>query len=339
MRRLTTVFTALAAAAAVVALPAGAEEPAGPTGSSGATGPTGLTGSTGPTGPVIPDYDAGACFLGGPGAIDYQRRLGMLLQNAQDDARAALGGQFTGLWLSNRDQGWDVGLAPGPLDTVRARAAIVASIRARFAPADANTLDDLLRVYRQPYSEAELAAVREDVFSKLIAARIPVGGGSVCVDQDAYRVEVNVYNTATPTQVEQARTIVAVHGDKARFRAVSYGPPSPTIGIGPGPGKGGAGALFPPGKPNARKAVRLADYLTTTSSTRCLRGTRLQVRLRAHRRGEVASLRIRAAGRTRTLGSKPVLLTARGRTLTVTITVRLRDGRTATSTHRYTRCR
>jgi hypothetical protein len=106
--------------------------------------------------------DPQACALGG-GPYRYQAELmrplttsSVLLDHGHAAARERLGAQFAGLWLSDRQQGWAVGVAPGALDLEQARAAIVDGLAARVSGDGLATLTSMLRVHAQPYAWAEL---------------------------------------------------------------------------------------------------------------------------------------------------------------------------------------
>jgi hypothetical protein len=51
-------------------------------------------------------------------------RLGPLLEGASEEARAVLDHQIAGYWLND---GWDMGVAPGPLTAETARTAIASA--------------------------------------------------------------------------------------------------------------------------------------------------------------------------------------------------------------------
>ena len=269
---------------------------------------------------AITAVDAGAyapyaCRIGDDAGGDhsYQQRLAPLLPQADAAAREATGGQYGSLWLLTRDQGWHIGLAPGTLSTTQAREAIVNRVRARFPSDDAVYLEDHLRVDEQPYGDADLRAVQDQ-----IAAQMPTGFGWAvgvgCEHSDARRVEVSLFTDSTPEQRAEVHRVVDPYGDRALVYIYASGPPTATS------------APAPPAAriaPRRTRAVRLRDYLSVRRTR-----TAIVVRVKVGRRPEVAS--VRAAGK--------VVWGARlGRTLrltrrSVTVTLRLRDGRSTRAT-------
>ncbi len=292
-----------------------------------------------------------------PGPWQYQATLGPLLSDpgpplpvppgspplpaprngpgAYSVARAALGVQFGGGWVSNAVQGWVVGLAPGPLDVAAARGAIIDRLGPAFTPSEAAYLAELLYVDPQSYSEAELRATQAAVSDALSAAQLGVGWGAnvgLCTLSDARRVEVTLYVDATPEIVERVRALLAPHGDKVRLAVSPHGPPMPV----PMPAPAG------PLRPASAAAVALGRHVTMPLARRCVRGKQLRVGVR---RGasSVRALTVTVGDRERTIRGarlrKPFVVALGARRTKVAVTVRLADGRAATRSVTYVRCR
>jgi len=266
--------------------------------------------------PAAAQSDPQACVLGG-GPHAYQQRLTLLMEHAEAASREALGAQFTIVWLSDRDQGWVVGLAPGPLDLQAARDAIAAALGERVSGDDLATLTSLLHVKAQPYSRAELERVQDEIVARLEGLGAAWALGIGCEAGDAFRVEVELFNDATPEQIAQAREITAPYGDIVRFTVSEGGPPAPALGVAP---------------------PRLRTYVAFPRA--CVTGP---VRITTRRRGEIRRLTVTVAGerRTRQTGrlGKPVVVRPAGERTRVTIAVRLRDGRYVKRTVTLPPCR
>lgn len=252
-----------------------------------------------------------ACRIDANGDPSYQQRLGPLIPPADAAAREATGAQYASLWVLNRDQGWHIGLAPGTLSTTQAREAIMNGVRSRVSADDAVYLADHLRVDEQPYSEADLRAVQAQ-----IGVQMPTGFGWTvgvgCQNSDARRVEVALFNDSTTEQRAQVHRVVDPYGDRGFVYVSAFGPPV-------------ADVLSLPSAPVAvpRDAVRLRNYV----SVRVTR-TAIVVRINARRRPQVAS--VRAAGRV--LSGARLARTLRLTRRSVTVTLRLRDGRSTRRT-------
>ena len=147
------------------------------------------------------------------------------------------------------------------------------------------------------------------------------------------RVEIAVFNTATPEQIERVTAVAAPYGDRVRVELLPYGPPPPAP-IGPP-------IMAPP--PRAPPApVSFDRHVKMAILRRCVRGRAVRIAARASQPA-VGALTVRAGGRSRTISgrrlAKPLTVTFTGRRTKVVVTVLLADGRAATRTGTYTRCR
>lgn len=254
---------------------------------------------------------------------------------ANGAAREALGAQFSGLWLNSGVQGWVVGLAPGPLNAAAARSAIVERLRTRFSESDVAYLDSRLYLDAQLYGEHELQAARDGIESALRADpdRPPWSSSVGCRLSAVRRVEIGVYNTATPEQIERVTAVAAPYGDRVRVELLPYGPPPPAP-IGP--------PLMAPPPRVPPAPVSFGRHVKMAILRRCVRGRTVRIAARASQPA-VGALTVRASGRSRTIAGRrlvqPLTVTLTGRRTKVVVTVLLADGRTATRTVTYTRCR
>lgn len=312
--------------------------------------------------PARADSDPGCRLSDGP--IEYTRTLGPLVSGyvlappapgqpspspppslpstgigAGNLARDVLGTQYALLWMSNALQGWVVGLAPGPLDPVAARAAIVERIAAHYTAAETAYLSERLHISRQPYGQAELNATQEALVAALRAEPgLYWGVATGCRLSDAFRTEVTVYSPATPEQFLRVMALAEPYGDKVRIQLAPHGPPMPAILPLPPPGP----QPQPQPRPRPQRAA-FANHVKMPLLRRCVRGR--EVRIAAHAGSPaVRSLKVQVAGRApRTISgrrlAKPLVVTLRARRTTVTVTARLTDRRVAMRTVTYTRCR
>jgi hypothetical protein len=272
--------------------------------------------------------DPPACRVGG-GPPDYQARLVPLLRLAEADGagRQALGPQFALMWLDNRRQGWDIGVAPGALDLDQARDAIVAQLRSRVSADDAAQLASTLHVEPEPYGEADLRAVQQAIVTQMSAANLGVGSsvGVGCTLSDAFRVEVELYNDSSPATVDAVKSIVAPFGDRALLDVKTTGPPVLTVGVVP-----------------ARPA-RVSDYLAMASPRTCIKADAIRLRPTAQARARLALVTVAVGHRRLRAGPKRMTHAIRialpSRRTVVTLAVRLRDGSRAHKTLVYRRCR
>lgn len=254
---------------------------------------------------------------------------------ANGAAREALGAQFSGLWLNSGVQGWVVGLAPGPLNTAAARSAIVERLRSRFSESDVAYLDSRLYLDAQLYGQDELQTARDGVESTLRSDpdRPPWSSSVGCGLSDMRRVEIGIFNTATPEQIERVTARLAPWGDKVRIELLPYGPPQ--VGSLPG-------MPAPPRAPAAIPRVSFGRHVNMPILRRCVLGREVNIAARASQPA-VGALTVRAGGRSRTIAgrrlAKPLTVTLIGRRTKVVVTVRLADGRVGTATVTYTRCR
>lgn len=253
-----------------------------------------------------PAQDPQACVIGG-GPHEYQAKLlrplgpsTTLLDHGSAAARERLAAQFAGIWLSDRRQGWAVGVAPGALSVEQARTAIVEGLTARVSGADLETLASLLHVHPQPYAWADLEAVQAQLVAQLEGLASAWSAGIACPAGDAFRVEVWLYNDATPESIARAQEVVAPFGDRARLTVTTTGPPAPAAGAAP----------------------RLGRLVALPR--RCVRGRSARIAVRPAARSLVRRLTVTVRGKRRSGSSK---LRLAGRRTRIKVAVRLHDGR------------
>jgi hypothetical protein len=242
---------------------------------------------------------AAACELGeapdlGPGIVE-----------AAEEAQAVLGEQIAGYWLKD---GWDMGVAPGPLTVETARAAIGERLAARFSPEDAERLMSTLQLHAMPYSDAELRPLWEQLEAELsdeFGERFWWTVGIGCLDGEAWRVEVGLFDDATAGDIAAVRETLAPHGDKVRLYL--------------------GGLITPPNAAGTTKS-RLRSFIRV----RCVGPRRIEVRTRASARAVIRRVTIR--GRMLT-GTRR---TVRGKR--VRVVVKVRDGERLAYTYRYRHC-
>jgi len=257
---------------------------------------------------------------------------------AKDSAREALGEQFTMMWVSNALQGWVIGVAPGPLDLVQARAEIVARLATYFSGDDLAYLTERLHVDAQPYRESELQATQAGVRADLAAGGVgptSVGFG-LCRLSDAIRVEVTLYQPVSAEMIQRAQALLVTYGDRVRMEVSQRGLPSPAIAFGPYP-------LLPksPGRPPAA-AISVLRYVSMPNSKPCVRGSRVTLAVRRPSRSPVITLSVRANGVRRTISAtrlrRPLVVELTRRRTRIEVAVKLRDGTRGTRTTTLTRC-
>lgn len=258
-----------------------------------------------------------------PGPTAYQPPLLSVLNSAGGPnsalISAALGPQFTGLWLDTPNQGWAVAVSPGPLDVAGAKAAILAQFGMQLTPEQVAYAGDRLTVHATPYARADLEQVQRDAFAAMQAQGWPASAAVGCGTSDGYRVQITRFigaAPATPALETETAAVLAPFGDKVRFNLA--------------PGIPGSAAAPAP----ARPAVRVRDFAFVP---RCVRGDRLVVR--ASKSSALRSVTI-SAGKRRAIaraGGK-ARLKLKARRTRVAVTVKLRDGRTATEHHMVGSC-
>lgn len=240
-------------------------------------------------------------------------------RSAEAAASAALGAQYVGFWWDARHQGWAVALSPGALDAETGKAAIQAELATRFAPEAAALLSSALAVYPTLYSGAEL--VEAHVAVTAIAASHPdviSGHGIGCHGMDAFRVTAYSPLPETQESVARVQALIGHFGDKVR---VTYG----------------FGGMELGGVAPAPAAVNAGQYATVPKAARCVRGKAIGVR--AADDAALRSVTLTAGKRSVTAKrGKRARLALKARSTRVTLTVSLRDGRTATQTFTYRRC-
>ncbi len=156
-------------------------------------------------------------LVAGPPACDLgegPERLGPLLAGASEEARAVLGQQIAGYWLND---GWDMGVAPGPLTVESAQTAIGERIAARFPPGDAEYLMSTFELHAMPYSDAELRPIEAEIYAAMEGSDFLWTAGIGCLDGEAWRVEVGLYDDATAQDIAGVRELLAPYGDKVRL--------------------------------------------------------------------------------------------------------------------------
>jgi hypothetical protein len=241
-----------------------------------------------------------ACELG-----EAPERLGPLLPGASQEARAVLGAQIAGYWLND---GWDMGVAPGPLTGEAARAAIGERIAARFAPEDAELLVSTLQLHAMPYSDAELRPIEAEILAAMEGSEFFWAAGIGCLDGEAWRVEVGLYADATADDIAAVRELLTPYGDKVRLYL---------DGVLPHPAASGTAA------------GRLRGFIRV----RCVGRRTIVVRTRPAARPVIRRVTVIVRGRRRVLSKR---LTVRA--TKVRVVLRVGDGTRLAHTYRYRRC-
>jgi hypothetical protein len=256
-----------------------------------------------------------ACDTGG-GSSGYQDALFDLIDEADVAAQAALGAQYANLWFSDRDQGWDVGVAPGPLSLEAARAAILEQLEARFPPNPRALLADTLHLYAQPYGMAELETINDEISAQLNGVGAAYGMGIGCTNGDAWRVELEIFDDDTSAEaLEQVKAIVAPYGDRVLLMVLDEG--SPVAGAG---------------------HVRLRRFVKAPKAGRCIHGSAIRIRIRRSARERVRRLIVTVAGERHRVGRRPLRVELTRRVTRVRITVRLRGGGRLHRAYTFRRC-
>jgi hypothetical protein len=214
-----------------------------------------------------------------------------------------LGEQIAGYWLHD---GWDMGVAPGPLTAEQARAQIGDRLAARFAPDDAEFLMSTLELHAMPYSDAELGPIADQIWAEMEDSDFFWTAGVGCLDGEAWRVEVGLYGDATAEDIASVRELLAPHGDKARLYL---------DGLLEHPSAGGGSA-----KARLRSFIRV----------RCVGPRRIEVRTRRTARAVIRRVTIRGRALTGTRR------TVRGKR--VRVVVKVRNGERLAHTYRYRHC-
>lgn len=267
------------------------------------------------------------CPLGG-GPYEYQAALLPLLGNSSapegGPLRAALGAQYALVWMDTPRQGWTVAIAPGLLDEAAARTAILAQFPAEHRA----YLGERLTVVTTPYSEAQLRAAQNQISATLLGPFV-TGVGIGCNFSDAVRLQVSIGPDETLEIAAQAQALLAPFGDMVRI----------VYGIGPAVAMVGTVESLPsasnPSPKDTARSPRVRSYVTLPVASRCVRGTSIGFRTR----GDAKSVTLSAGKRRATATSgKRARLALRSRATKVKVTVKLRDGRTATETVTYRRC-
>lgn len=178
--------------------------------------------------------------------------------------------------MSGAVDGRVVGLAPGPLDSPAARAAIVERIAAHYTADETGYLSGRLHIDPQLFGESDLHATQDAVAARLLgeAAGTYWSVGVGCRLSDARRVEVGVYQPATPEQFLRVIALLEPFGDRVRVELLPYGPPSPAPGPPPPP------RPPDPAPHSARPPVALDRHVRMPRWTRCVRGGRVRIAAR-----------------------------------------------------------
>jgi hypothetical protein len=275
---------------------------------------------------------AEGCVLGG-GPYAYQGALSPWLGPSSDHntdgatgaAKEALGAQYAALWLSDAEQGWDVGLAPGALDAAAARTAIGTALAKRFDQARVDFLMSALHVVAQPYGEADLQAVQQQVFALITGMGLQSGVGISCTMSDSMRVEATIFTgDAEPTDAQRAAVAAALapFGDKLRYE-LRKGAIVPASGLAP--------------ETNVSTLPLVSSYVRIARAGRCVHAAAITVKTR--RNADIKSVTVTSRGRSTTLRPGRSARVKLHRPATkVTVTVKLRNLPGATQTYRYTRC-
>lgn len=240
--------------------------------------------------------------------------------DAVEDAKAYLGSQFAMFWLQSRETAWYIGVAPGRISVDEARAHIVRYIDAYYAPDDATTLREGLRVIAEPYGQAELAGVRDRLSTeaKMQDWGVAFGVGIGCSLSDSWRVELTLFSDSPEDVVAEARELAAPYGDRVRVVRTDLGAPVATEIVAP-----------PMHHATLRSLVRIRRQ-----------GHRVVVRVRRSARDRVERLTVRARGHRATRRgdrlTRPVRVRLRRRHATrVRVAVRLGDGTTVAKRERF----
>lgn len=279
------------------------------------------------------------------GSTDYQTALAPYFAGASGalangDAgtatRLALGSQFAGLWLSTLHQGWDVGLAPGPLTPDTARIAIITQLAQRFTTDQVVFLASHLTVDAEPFSDATLQTTQNNVMAALRMAGIyATAQYGVCTLSDAIRVEVTVDALPTAELQAQVAAVLAPFGDAVRFRFTT----PPTAG-------GGSSATPPPTTTGttATKTPSIASYVSMAGTARCVKAATIHVRAKPAKTSSISSLKVAATGaRALTLtgsklaGGAAIKLTRKKTKVTLTLALKSGGG-SAKRAYTFTRC-
>ena len=254
------------------------------------------------------------CPLGGgpPAAA-----LAPLMSGADAAAKQALGSQYGGTWADTPRQGWSVAIAPGALDATTGKAATIAALTGEHAA----YLSERLTVLPTLYGWDEISAVRDQVAALQPSAPDLIAGvGLSCAFSDAWRAVVSIGPAETPDVVARTQALLAPFGDRVH---VQYGTgfARPAILV----------------SPAAVPAVNARQYATVPRTARCVRGKAIGVR--AADDAALRSVTLTAGKRSVTAKrGKRAQLVLKSRSTRVTLTVSLRDGRTATETVTYRRC-
>jgi hypothetical protein len=184
-------------------------------------------------------------------------------------------------------------------------------------------MDSKLRLVATKYSAAELQAVQAQVPAIAAETGWNLGASIGCTPTGDWGLEVTRYAVKeTPEVVAETEAKFAQFGDKVHL---SYCDCVPQAGAAPAE----LPAATAPPKP---VAIRVGDYVTRPTTSRCIRGGTLTVKAKAGSK----SVRLRAGKRH--ASGKRARLALKQRSTRVTVTVTLKDGRKASQTLTFRRC-
>lgn len=262
-----------------------------------------------------------------PGDVAYQNVLTPILgryDTTQAVGPEALGPQYGGVWLSQRDQGIGFGVAPGALDLPAARTALLGAYAARGASgADLAQIDRMLFVYAVPFAYADLLALHSQLSPAVMALGPFASIGISCARGDAFRVHVSLFSTRTPEAVVAVQALIAPYGDRVHLELSDARPP--TTGL---PPRMPLESAFP--------------HLSMAPPSRCVRGDGLKIRVRPASLRAVRVLRLQAGSTVRWVrGARlrdGLRVTLRAPSTAIRVELRLRSGSVAVRTGTYRRC-
>ena len=259
-----------------------------------------------------------ACDLGDRPIADDERILSLL--DGAEDIQAMLGPQLAGWWMSGRDQGWDLGVAPGALTVDEARTAIQELLSRRLAPDDVGYLMSTLHLYEMPYGFAELRAVVDELDAGLqdaIGDRIFWVVDIGCLDGEAWRVEIGLYDDATSEDIAAVRELAAPYGDRVRIYP---------------------GGLVVPPNASGTEASYMRAFVKLRSARRCVHARRIVLKTRHAARRVIRRVTVTVDGRRRVLAGDRLTIRLRRAATRVKVVVRVGDGTRLARTYVFRRC-
>jgi hypothetical protein len=186
-------------------------------------------------------------------------------------------------------------------------------------------MDAKLRLIAGAYSEADLLPVQAQVPAIATETGWKLDAGIGCTPTGDWGLTVTRYGVAsTPEVLAETEARFAPFGDRVHLRycecvitpaALTLPAPQPAPSPAPQPAP-----------------IRVGDYVKRPVTSRCIHGRTLSVSVKAGAK----SVRLRAGKRH--ASGKRARLALKQRTTRVTVTVTLRDGRTASQTLTFRRC-